>query len=213
MMINPFELSETVIVGNGEFPTATLPLSAIDNAKMIVACDGAAHTLINHGVSPDLVIGDGDSLSSSFRDQLGERFILAENQEFNDLTKSIRYCADNLNVKRVSIVGATGKREDHTIGNISLLIDYMKSGIIAAMFTDYGCFIACAGSAEFRSFPGQQISVFNFTATDFSSNGLVYPLHRLTSWWQGTLNEAISDSFDIYADGDYIVFFSYLSKN
>ena len=79
-MIDPFELSKTVIVGNGDFPTATLPLSAIDNAKMIVACDGAADTLINHGVTPDLVIGDGDSLSPLLRIQLGNRFILAANQ-------------------------------------------------------------------------------------------------------------------------------------
>ena len=150
-MIDPFELSKTVIVGNGDFPTATLPLSAIDNAKMIVACDGAADTLINHGVTPDLVIGDGDSLSPLLRIQLGNRFILAENQEINDLTKSIRYCADNLNVNYFSIVGATGKREDHTIGNISLLIDYMHSGINAAMLTDYGCFIPCTETSEFRS--------------------------------------------------------------
>ena len=211
-MIDPFELSKTVIVGNGDFPIATLPLSAIDNAKMIVACDGAADTLINHGVTPDLVIGDGDSLSPLLRIQLGNRFILAENQEINDLTKSIRYCADNLNVNNFSIVGATGKREDHTIGNISLLIDYMHSGINAAMLTDYGCFIPCTETSEFRSFPNQQISVFNFSSSDFSSDGLVYPLHRLTSWWQGTLNEALSDSFEIHADGDYIVFFSYLPK-
>ena len=199
-MIDPFELSKTVIVGNGDFPTATLPLSAIDNAKMIVACDGAADTLINHGVTPDLVIGDGDSLSPLLRIQLGNRFILAENQEINDLTNIF------------SIVGATGKREDHTIGNVSLLIDYMHSGINAAMLTDYGCFIPCTETSEFRSFPNQQISVFNFSSSDCASDGLVYPLHRLTSWWQGTLNEALSDSFEIHADGDYIVFFSYLPK-
>jgi thiamine pyrophosphokinase len=57
---------------------------------------------------------------------------------------------------------------------------------------------------------GQQISVFSFGASDFHSEGLVYPLpHDLTNWWQGTLNEANSDVIRISADGYFLVFQEY----
>ena len=44
-------------------------------------------------------------------------------QETNDLSKAFRYCLKR-GWKKLFILGATGKREDHTMGNISLLSDY-----------------------------------------------------------------------------------------
>lgn len=47
--------------------------------------------------------------------------------------------------RRIDILGATGKREDHTLGNISLLFDYMRQGLDVTMQTDYGSFTPCHG--------------------------------------------------------------------
>ena len=92
--------------------------------------------------------------------------------------------------KNIAIVGATGKREDHTLGNISLLIDYMRTGAHVRMLTDYGIFIPCHDTCSFPSQPGQQISIINFGAHNLRGKGLVYPLSDFTNWWQGTLNES-----------------------
>jgi len=61
------------------------------------------------------------------------------------------------------IVGATGKREDHTLGNISLLADYMKTAKVV-MVTDYGIFTPMQGITEFTSHKGQQVSLFRSIA-------------------------------------------------
>ena len=53
-----------VIVANGEFPTHPFPLDKLDKAVSILACDGAADTLINYDIVPDIIIGDIDSLSN-----------------------------------------------------------------------------------------------------------------------------------------------------
>ena len=84
-------------------------------------------------------------------------------------------------------MGATGKREDHTLGNISLLADYMEQAEVR-MLTDYGLFIPIKEDSVFESFPTQQVSVFNMGATELSADGLVYPLSAFTNWWQGTFN-------------------------
>ena len=108
--------------------------------------------------------------------------------------------------RRIAIVGATGKREDHTLGNISLLIDYMKDGIEVRTITDYGMFIPAKDTQTFASHPGQQVSIFNFGAKGLQGEGLVYPLSDFTNWWQGTLNEATANEFTVHCTGEYLVF-------
>ena len=111
--------------------------------------------------------------------------------------------------KNIAIVGATGKREDHTLGNISLLIDYMRTGAHVRMLTDYGIFIPCHDTCSFPSQPGQQISIINFGAHNLRGEGLVYPLSDFTNWWQGTLNESTETEFTIHAKGEYLVVINY----
>ena len=93
----------------------------------------------------------------------------------------------------------------HTLGNISLLADYMEQAEVR-MLTDYGLFIPIKEDSVFESFPTQQVSVFNMGATELSADGLVYPLSAFTNWWQGTLNEAIGNRFIIHVHGKVLVF-------
>ena len=108
------------------------------------------------------------------------------------------------------VFGATGKREDHTLGNISLLLDYMKSGMEVRTITDYGVFVPAKDTQTFAAHPGQQISIINFGAKGLQGEGLVYPLSDFTNWWQGTLNEATSDEFTIHCTGEYLVFLAFM---
>lgn len=168
-------------------------------------------SLLQIGIEPDYIVGDLDSIS----DILKKRFksILHHNpdQETNDLTKAVQFCADH-NWKEITILGATGKREDHSIGNLSLLADYAEY-IRVQTLTDYGVFVPQLESAEFESYPGEQVSIFSLTPTTlFSSSGLVYPMENrpFTSWWQGTLNEASASSFSIrMTDGKALIFREY----
>jgi thiamine pyrophosphokinase len=102
-------------------------------------------------------------------------------------------------------VGATGKREDHTLGNISLLMEYAQK-VRVQLVTNYGVFTPACGYATFDSLPGGQVSIFNFGSTQMHGDGLEYPLRRFTNWWQGTLNRSLRDKFTIYANGEYLVF-------
>ena len=65
--------------------------------------------------------------------------------------------------RKIAITGATGKREDHTIGNISLLIEYMRAGADVFSFTDHGIFIPCRDITTHKCRKGQQVSIFSIT--------------------------------------------------
>ena len=198
-------LPEAIILANGEYPTHSIPLQLLDNAKYVVCCDGAADEYIRLGCVPNVIIGDGDSISRVNREHFSSIIHQIADQETNDQTKAVNFLQSQ-GYKRIVIVGATGKREDHTLGNISLLIDYMRMGLEVSIVTDYGIFIPACNTQTFASFPGQQISIFNFSATALRGEGLAYPLSDFTNWWQGTLNEAQGSEFTIHCSGDYLLF-------
>ena len=199
------EVYDAVIVANGQFPTHAVPLNILHHAKHLIACDGAIVPLLLEGVGEACIIGDGDSVPEAYRDRL----IQIKEQEDNDLTKATRYCVEH-GWKRISYLGCTGKREDHTLGNISLLMRYYREmGVDGTMFTDYGSFTPAYGNRTFPSMKGQQISLFNFGSRQLLSAGLRWDAYNFQEWWQGTLNEAIGEEFTITADGYYLVYQTY----
>lgn len=195
---------EAVILANGTFPTHAVPLKVLHQAKHVVCCDGAVVSF----PKADVVIGDGDSIPPIFQDRL----VKIEEQSDNDLTKATRYCLKQ-GWRKIAYLGCTGKREDHTLGNISLLMRYFREWQVEGMmYTDDGFFIPARGNRAFESFARQQVSIFNFGCTEMRSEGLRWSCSPTQEWWQGTLNEALHSSFTIHANGDYLVYCTYLPK-
>lgn len=200
--------SKHVILGNGRFPTNAIPLQILHNATTIICCDGAADSLLTLGIIPTIIIGDMDSISPSTKSKFEDKIIVNTSQDTNDQTKAVEW-AISQRLQDVVILGSTGLREDHAIGNIALLLDYAKK-INVCSVSDYGIFTPIFSSQEFESFVGQQVSFFCITPeTIFNSNNLKYPLQdlQLTSWWMGTLNESLSNLFELqFENGKVIVF-------
>ena len=208
--INDFR-PEAVVVDAGDFPTAPVPLGIVDECRRIVCCDGAADAFLASGRVPWRIVGDCDSISPNNRRRYNEILRRFPDQDTNDQTKAVRYLASK-GFRTIAIVGATGKREDHSLGNISLLIEYMKRGLDVRIYTDYGVFIPVAGNESFHVEPRMQISIFNFGATELRAEGLRYPIRDFGNWWEGTLNEAVGDTFTIFADGRLLIFITYEVK-
>ena len=199
---------EAVIIDAGSFPVSEFALRWLKDCRRIVCCDGAANRYIGAGGCPWRIVGDCDSLSPEIRRDFSDIIRRVPDQETNDQTKSVRYLMAK-GVRRIAILGATGKREDHTLGNLSLLMDYLREGVDARAYTDYGVFIPCEGDREFYCGEGCQFSIFNFGATGLGAEGLRYPLRDFDRWWQGTLNETTSEKVTIHARGAYLVFINY----
>ena len=199
---------EAVVIDAGCFPSNEIALRWLDVCDKIVCCDGAANRYLASDRKVWRIVGDCDSLSPEIMKRYSEIVRRFPDQETNDQTKSVRYLASK-GIRRIAILGATGLREDHTLGNISLLMTYLTDGIEARAYTDFGVFIPVAGSRTFICPTGTQVSIFNFGATRLHADGLRYPLRDFDSWWQGTLNETTADSFTIQARGHYLVFINY----
>ncbi len=201
-----------VIVANGDYPTNEIPLAYIKKANYIVCCDGATNELVAHGIEPNAIVGDCDSISQENRERFANIIHHISEQETNDLTKAVNFCIQQ-KIKNIVIVGATGKREDHTIGNISLLANYLNKdkSLNIKMITDFGIFVALQGKNTICSPPRLQVSIFSIDQTPISSYGLRYPLKELvlSEWWQGTLNETLDEKFTLESEGRLIVYLAY----
>jgi len=200
-----------VIFANGAVPEHSFPLQALNGAKRIICCDGAVDKLICLGYEPDWIIGDLDSISDAVRERYEERIIAAPDQSRNDLTKAFKLCLER-GWRDIVVTGATGGREDHTLGNLSLLVDFARQ-LNIVLLSDSGCFIPLTDSISIDAEPGQQVSIFSFDPeSSISSTGLKYPLNgiKLNRWWQASLNEAVESSISLeFVGGPLLVFLNY----
>lgn len=199
---------DTAIIANGKFPDHPLPLSYLLKAKRVVCCDGAADSLIDFGLVPFAIVGDCDSVNKKIAEKYNDRLFRDEDQETNDLTKAVKWCSQR-GYDDIVILGGTGKREDHTLGNISLLVEY-ASFTKVKMVTDSGIFFPILESVRIVTAKGQQISIFSIDpSTEISSTGLKYKLDnkKLPNWWTATLNEAEETAVTLEFDNGRLVVF------
>ena len=205
----------TVILADGETPSHKMPLSFLRNAGTVVACDGAWRTSVKLGRVPDAVVGDGDSLTAEDMTELehyGVPVFKDAEQDTNDLCKAFRYVMRSGTVGRIVILGATGKREDHAIGNIFHLADFAEINSAVSVVTDSGMFeplLPPGREWDADSSVGSPISVFaTHPDTIMASEGLKWPLDgvRFDTLWRGTLNRIVAPRFLIRTDRPAIIF-------
>ncbi|MAZ61384.1 MAG: thiamine diphosphokinase [Candidatus Marinimicrobia bacterium] len=186
-----------VIVANGEFPKNSIGLNILKKAKFIICCDGAADKLLKNGYTPNLIIGDFDSISEINYTEYRGITLKVLDQSKNDLRKAIDFSIKN-NINELSIIGASGFREDHLIGNIFSLYKYPNTKI--KIFTDTGTFQLINKSQKIKSFKGQQVSFFLEDKTiKITSSNLKYNFNKstLNNLFSGTLNESKENYFNL----------------
>ena len=202
-----------VILSNGEKPSHIIPINILKNTEKIICCDGAISFLEQKNFKPHIIIGDCDSITSAQKEKYKSIIYEDNNTEYNDLQKAIKYCIEN-KYSEVTILGATGLREDHFLANIGILMHYANH-ISLTMITNYGIFTPINKTTTFNSYHGQQISVFSFIPeTEITYHGLKYPVSKKTfkELWEGSLNEAVSESFtiEIEKNAAILVFMAFL---
>jgi len=201
-------MKSIVILGAGDFPRKAYPLYLLDSADAVVCCDGAAvkylrYTMRRFGEErmPEAVVGDMDSLPKALRERLGPVAVHVAEQDDNDQTKAMRHVlTHHPDVTDIHILGATGKREDHTIGNMGLLMEYTRlfdlGDIHVDMVSDYSTAFALTDSCELHVGKGRRVSLFSpDNSLTIRSEGLEWPTDAVVfdAWWPATLNRATED--------------------
>ena len=210
--MNKLEIRQPVsIIANGNFPSHKIPLEILKKSNTVIACDGAANILDHKKYKIDYIIGDLDSIDSTNLAKYKNKIINEAEQTNNDLRKAMILLYNN-GIKEFSILGATGKREDHTIGNIFSIYE-LYNDLNATIFTDNGTFRCIDSKSKIKSFKGQQVSLFsNDRSIKITSNGLKYNYRyeSVSSLFYGTLNESINNIFSLdLSHGKILIYQNY----
>lgn len=200
---------DVVIICAGDFPRREYPRWLITNADAVVVCDSAFKTWLANAPKlfggevrlPYAVVGDMDSLSPSLQRKYASIMEKVEEQDDNDQTKAFRYVMEHFpEAASIHILGATGRREDHTIGNMSLLMEYQRMFDLSCkaveIVSDYTTSFAVADTCTLAVGEGRRISIFSpDNSLKITSKGLHWPTDEVVfdNWWKATLNRADSD--------------------
>lgn len=200
-----------VILCDGVFPKTEYPRYLMRMADFIICCDGALVKFLRNSKAifgeerlPDLVIGDMDTLSQKMQEKYASIITKEEEQEHNDQTKAVRWAINNIeNIENIYILGATGGRPEHTVGNAGLLMEYIRMfdlegrGIMMESVSDFGTMFAVTDTVSLDCGEGRQISIFSPDNTlRICSEGLAWPTDEVVfdNWWKATLNRASQDT-------------------
>ena len=207
-------MATAVIVGNGQFPKKEYPLYLLESADCVVCCDGALDTYLRHFSGrnlrrPDVVVGDMDSLSKKTAERFRDIAVKIDEQETNDQSKAFHYILEHFpDVDTIHILGATGKREDHTIGNLSLLMEYAREmrrqdcgrTVSVDIVSDWSTAFAITDSCTLDVGEGRSVSIIcPDNSLNIKSEGLIWPTDNVVfdNLWQATLNRASADRISL----------------
>lgn len=199
-----------IVLANGRFPTHHRPLEALLTAGTLLCCDGAADNLLTFARPPDFVLGDLDSISPRARATFAGRLVELPSQQSGDLAKALQWARQS-GAAAVTIVGASGGRADHALGN--LLLMWHDFGLQLTALTDTGAFQVVRGTVELPSFPGQPVALFpDATTVKLTSRGLAWELtaESLPGLHRGVSNRSLGDKISLeVASGVVLVFQGY----
>lgn len=152
--------------------------------ERIIAVDGGLKAVKELGLEPDVIVGDFDSVDPLVLEYYRSREHIVwdvrrpEKDETDTELAFLR--AQAMGCTDLVILGATGGRIDHMLGNIHLLFPCLQKGIRASLFDGQNRIFLLDGSYTFRrrELWGKYISFLPLTerVEGITLRGFKYPL-------------------------------------
>lgn len=192
----------TVVVANGEWNSewGKQELASFD---LLVAADGGADCILESGYLPHALIGDLDSVQPENLAKCRvegthiEKF--PREKDETDLELALEYAVSRIKeheneaalhepsrnkqeqLTDVWLLGATGGRVDHLLGNLAIMLGFLKRGFRIRAKDPYHELWLIRGQEKLKGEKGQELSLISFSEVAVvSTEGLYYPLNKDT---------------------------------
>ncbi len=153
--------NKIVIIGNGNDWKKDKIISFCQEADFIIAADNGLSILHQFNVTPDLIIGDLDSVSSDLLKHYSHIPIevFPRKKDFSDLELCIKR-AITMNPKEIILLAVTGNYFDHSYASVINLFRYFKSEIKMKIVTSNSLIFPINGKIILSGFKGRRFSLF-----------------------------------------------------
>lgn len=194
------------IVLNGEVGFDLNGFSMRENIDFWIAVDGGCNHLQNYSITPDILIGDLDSISDN--NFSGEIIKFDPIKDETDFQLTIEHVKKHFNTAKMHVVGISSeKRIEHLVGNIKLIEENMT------YYTKYNKIFKIASGAKLYHEDNEHFSIFtNSRLNGLTITGSKYDISDKTITEGdviGISNEFLNEHINIeYTSGEAIVFLS-----
>ncbi len=202
-------MTRILIFANGHLPDLDAARAIVHADDFILAADGGTHNALALGYTPNLIIGDLDSISDEERGKLalssvegmkeaGVQVIqFPRDKNETDLELAIQHAAE-MQPEQIVIVGALGGRLDQTLGNIALLSDFRLSTLDLRLDDGVEEIYFCRDQAEVHGRSGELVSLipWGVPVEGVRTDGLRWPLSDETLYpdrTRGISNELLGE--------------------
>ena len=195
-------MKKCIILANGKSPLKRIVkyLYSI-GCETLICADGGADNARKIGVSPDLIIGDLDSVKKETLKffEKKSRIIQIKRQNDTDVEKCLKYAIKH-NFSEAFLLGSIGDRLDHSFCNIGIVIKFFGK-IKVRIISEKSILTPYKGTVRLVTVPGEIISLYGFDRqTRITSRGLKYPLKTTSLPFgekESTSNVALKEFVDL----------------
>lgn len=165
----------TVIIGSGSINNYDIVRNKISDSDFIICADGGYNHARALGIAADLLIGDFDSISEIPEDILKIKYPVEK--DMTDAALALEAARDK-GSDEILLFGFTGDRQDHTITNILMLLNYPE----AVIFDDNNEIRILSDKLTVDGRKGQTLSIIPIRGNleGVTTTGLLYPLNNET---------------------------------
>lgn len=165
-----------LIIANGEPPQKKRLPALLKRGPFVICADGGANTAVKLGITPDAIVGDLDSIHAEALVKFRRVPVYEDrNDETTDLEKAILWAIQS-GYDRLAIIGAFGKRVDHTVGNLGVLRKFYPDAIIT-LIDDSGELSYVGRELSYDAKEGDVVSLIPLNKCEgITTSGLRYPL-------------------------------------
>ena len=171
------------IITGGELgdPTFLREQAASAAPAALICADGGARHLKAAGMFPTLIVGDMDSLdrgSQESYESMGVKIIRHPREKNETDTELALREAFGMAPKEVWIWGALGGRIDHTLANLSLLVQGIERGVEVRLIDEWCEVFLVTRQTILEGKEGQTVSLLPFMGevSGVTLTGFEYPL-------------------------------------
>lgn len=175
-------MTTCALVGASEFNSTHFLEAAQDGLfDYVIAVDGGYGALKSIGVTPDLALGDFDSLGYTPKDV--RTCVFPSHKNESDMELALKR-ARRRKMDEAVIYGGLGGRLDHTLANLQLFAAYSEKGlsVTAVGLNEQIAFLTGPGTFEIPALEEGTVSVFalNDRCRGAFEMGMAYPLEECT---------------------------------
>lgn len=168
---------------NGEFEKNNRLMKQINQSDLIVAVDGGLQHVMASGFTPHVIIGDLDSIDSTdleYFERSGVDIIkFPVQKDETDLELAVEHVL-NLGFEEIIILGATGGRIDHFLGNFLLFSNPKYQKYQISILTKNSEVFYCKPCQQLEGLVGDRVSLIPISeiVSGIKTTGLMYPLEN-----------------------------------